>query len=163
MAATEKKNKAKKDPVKEYGRVVDAAELEAVNLIHMEFDVRPRYFTERDETQLSYTIDVDSQKYDEESGNAVAFISCAVGAHVEDEALLSFEGQYVVAYKVSEKCDHTAVETFLKRVAVFACYPYFRSVVANLDWAAGTGIPPMPVHKEPKVQAKKEVEAVTEA
>ncbi|HCJ70987.1 hypothetical protein [Agrobacterium pusense] len=151
MASSEGKKKPKKDMVKEYGKVVDAADLDAVHLINMAFDVRPQYFSEKESVGFGYNIDVGTHQYDVDTGVALAFIDCAVTAGIdEDDPLLTFEGHYIVSYKLSEKCDPEAVETFLKRVAVFACYPYFRAMVANLDWAASTSIPPLPVHKEQK-------------
>lgn len=158
MASSEKKAKPKKDPVKEYGRVVDAADLEAVTLVSMQFDARPDYYSHKKDVSLGYSIDVSDQKYDTKNGKAFAFIDCGVEGVLGDEVTLSFAGRYIVAYGLSEKCDKEAVETFLRRVAVFACYPYFRAIVANIDWAAATGIPPMPVHKERKAPKTDDVE-----
>lgn len=143
-----KRTKRKKDHLEEYRKVVDASQLEHVMLVHLEFNVDPKFFTERENISLSYEIDVDDHSYNADLGQAAAFIDAAVVATIEEKSAFVCQAKYVVGYSLEEKCDPEAVATFLKRVAVFACYPYFRGVVANLDWAAGTNLPPLPVHRE---------------
>ncbi len=154
-----KKKKPKKNHLEEYSKVVDASELEGVTLLGLNFEVNPRFFGERDDSELGYDIDVVEQKYEVEASKAVAFIECAVYANINDDRVFNCDAKYVVVYSLAEKCDPEAVKIFLKRVAVFACYPYFRAVVANLDWSAGTNLPPMPVHREVTKNPKKAISA----
>ncbi|QIO58035.1 protein-export chaperone SecB [Rhizobium leguminosarum] len=156
-----KKKKPKRDHLLEYSKVVDASELEGVTLLGLNFQVNPRFFGERDDAELGYEIDVVEQKYEVEVNKAIAFIECSVYATINDDRVFNCDAKYVVIYELAEACDPQAVKMFLKRVAVFACYPYFRAVVANLDWSAGTNLPPMPVHREGMKKRSKAISAAT--
>ncbi|WP_337267871.1 protein-export chaperone SecB [Oryzifoliimicrobium ureilyticus] len=146
MAKTKKKSEPKAADA--YARVVDHANLEAVSLVNLNFSVKPTFFTKRSEIELGYEIGVEENSYNRETGSAISVIDCSVTAVVDEEKLFDCEAKYIVLYSILEECDEDAVQSFLNRVAVFACYPYFRSVVASVDWAAGTQLPPMPVHRE---------------
>lgn len=153
MPVTKKSKKS--DPAALYGKVVDAAELQAVTLVNLNFVVQPQFFEKQADVSFGYDIDVVEENYDADTGGAIAIIDCAVYASINDEKLFNCEAKYIVVYALSETCDRNAVSSFLKRVSVFACYPYFRSIVASVDWAAGTRLPPMPVHRETNsVQAR---------
>lgn len=156
-----KKKRPKRDHLQEYSKVVDASELQGVTLLGLTFQVNPRFFGERDDAELGYDIDAVEQKYEAEANKAIAFIECSVYATINDDRVFNCDAKYVVIYELSERCDPKAVQMFLKRVAVFACYPYFRAVVANLDWSAGTNLPPMPVHREVANKPSKAISAAT--
>lgn len=156
---TEAKKHDPNDPIAEYGRVVDNAELSTVSLVSLNFAVHPSYFEKQEEIQLGYEINVSEHNYNTEQGSVLAVVECSVSANVDDEPLFKCDASYVVGYALSQECDIEAVSAFVKRVGVFACYPYFRSIVANVDWAAGTHLPPMPVHREVKAPAPNERKA----
>ncbi|MGV2018172.1 hypothetical protein [Agrobacterium sp. 22-223-1] len=131
-----------------YNRVVAAAELGAIQLVKLDFDVSPDYYIEQADAELGYVVKAESSEYDEESRLAACIISFQVNALRGDEPLLQCNATYTVMYEIADDCDIDAVKTFVERVGVFACYPYFRGVFASLDWAANTRLPPLPVHKE---------------
>ncbi|MBB4067159.1 hypothetical protein [Gellertiella hungarica] len=175
-SAKNKANKEVDERVEKYNAVVRAAELLHVRLIDLNFDVQPElYVTAPEDRDLGYIIKVMSAHYDEESGLAACFVDAEVTAHKaiqksdldaspeeeqrvdgnhesgddeEADPLVIAKARYSVAYGIEEKCDEEAVKMFLRRVGEFTCYPYFRSLVAQLDWAADTSLPPLPVHKE---------------
>ena len=138
----------KRERLENYNKVVAAAELGAIQLVKLDFDVSPEYFGENDETQLGYVITPESSEYDADAGIAVCVIEFQVNAMRDDIPVLQCNATYTIMYGISETCDTDAVKAFIERVGVFSCYPYFRGVFASLDWAANTRLPPLPIHKE---------------
>lgn len=150
MAKTTKSRslKANEDHVDQYNKVVDHADIKAVQLVHIDFDVEPRYYGDRKDQTIGYEVETDDSYYDAEDGFAACLVSFQVEAKDEEGVTLQCSARYTVSYRVSEPCDEKAVKTYLNRVGVFACYPYFRGLFANLDWSANTRLPPLPVHRE---------------
>ena len=140
------------EEAKLYNQVVACAELSNIQLIHINFDVQPRYFfeepDEEDQANLGYEISVDETHYEPGEGMAACMMSFDVSAGDSQGAALQCKAKYAVSYRLGEVCNEQAVETFLRRVGVFACYPYFRGLFAQIDWAANTHLPPLPIHKE---------------
>lgn len=134
--------------LEKYNAVVADAELGGIQLIKLDFDVSPEYYGDGSEIELGYIVRPESSEYDDEAGIAACIISFQVEAIRDDVALLQCNATYTVMYRIGEKRDEEAVKAFIERLGVFACYPYFRGVFANLDWAANTRLPPLPVHKE---------------
>jgi hypothetical protein len=144
-----------------YNRVVESAELSGIQLVEVSFNVEPRYYGVQDEVKLGYDVKPEDSYYDPSE----SFAACIVKFHVDGKdsegTALKCDAKYTVAYRVAESCEEEAVKLFLRRVGVFACYPYFRGLFANLDWAANTRLPPLPVHKEPRVMKKNAVKKVS--
>ena len=128
--------------------------MKAVQLLGLSFQVEPDYFSSADKS-LEYVIDNTTNNFIEEDGAGFSFISITVTSKRDDEEILSCKADYVVIYDNLSNCHEREVVVFLSRVAPFACYPYFRGLFANLDWAADTRLPPLPVHREPIVPRKK--------
>ncbi|RWD78298.1 hypothetical protein [Mesorhizobium sp.] len=132
----------------DYDEVVAKASLNDVQLFGLEFKIKPEFYSESSKRKLGYEIDHNAIHYDPEVGLAASFISISVTGVVGRKKVLSCKASYSVIYDNIYQCEESAVEAFLLRVAQFACYPYFRSLFASLDWAAGLKLPPLPVHKE---------------
>lgn len=132
-----------------YNEVVGLANIQGVQLIRCGFDVKPIFFEDQEENDLSYSVEREASHYDEDIGIAAANIKFTVSSRKRRKKTLNCEAYYVVIYDNLKGCDRDAVDAFLRRVAPFAGYPYFRSLFANLDWAANIRLPPLPVHKEP--------------
>lgn len=147
MALDVKDQKTKK--LDAYSDVVSKASLNDVNLFDLEFKVKPEFYSESEKKKLGYEIENVSSQFDVDVGVAASFISLAVVGTVGRKKVLVCKAAYSVIYDNLKGCEPEAVEAFLRRVAQFACYPYFRSLFASLDWAAGLRLPPLPVHKEP--------------
>lgn len=118
-------------------------------MMSVSFKVKAEFFSEDEKRALSYVVKNGVHHFSTEDGAAMMFVSFNVTAQTGRKKTLACEAEYVVTYDGLNDCDDDAVEAFLGRVAPFACYPYFRSLFATLDWAATTGLPPLPVHKEP--------------
>jgi preprotein translocase subunit SecB len=152
--AQKKDDIASTDRLHNYSNVVESASLGAIQLLELNFSVKPEYFRHHDAVRLSYDTDIIETEYSQEADMAVAMISCQVVARLKRKTVLSCAARYAVTYEFDADCDREAVFAFLKRVAVFACYPYFRAMMANVDWAAHTKLPVLPVLKE-KVTPKR--------
>jgi hypothetical protein len=142
-----------------YDEVVSKASLNDIQLIGLEFKLKPDFFSDTSKRKLGYEIEQNAVHYDPEAGIAASFISMSVTGMVGRKKVLSCKASYSIVYDNIDNCDDSAVEAFLQRVSQFACYPYFRSLFASLDWAAGLKLPPLPVHKEaPRTRAKAQTE-----
>ncbi|MER9202256.1 hypothetical protein NKH74_24110 [Mesorhizobium sp. M0933] len=149
VSAVDEKIARKRDRLEKYGDVVELANLSAVQMTSVKFSVKPEFFANDDHRNLSYTIDKGTMEYLRDQKAGMAFLSLKVEAKSGRKRTLYCEAEYLVTYDNLIDLNEEAVVAFLDRVAPFACYPYFRSLFANLDWAATTGLPPLPVHKEP--------------
>ncbi len=147
-AVSDEKRRLEEQHRDDYNKVVASAELGAIQLIKLDFVVSPEYYINAEAAKLGYVITPESCDYNEEGGFCACVINFQVDAALEDESLLRCSASYLIMYEISETCEPNAVKAFVERVGVFACYPYFRGVFANLDWAANTHLPPLPVHRE---------------
>lgn len=138
-----------RERLERYNHVVSAAQLRSVQMSSTAFKVKPDFFSDGENRKLSYTVIKGARHFSEENAVAMAFISFQVEAKIGRKKVLHCEAEYVVTYDGLFDCEEEAVLAFLDRVGPFTCYPYFRSLFASLDWAATTGLPPLPVHKEP--------------
>lgn len=136
--------------ISNYDDVVDKAFLNDVQLMALNFDIKPLFFSSVSGRKLSYVVERSANHYDSEAGLAASFITMSVVGKVGRKTVLTCRANYNVVYDSIDGCDSEAVDAFLRRVAPFVCYPYFRSLFASLDWAAGLRLPPLPVHKEQK-------------
>lgn len=150
MAKSEKSVpvKTNDDHVDNYNKVVDCADISSVQLIHIEFNVLPRYYSNQKDQAIGYEVNTEDSYYNAGDGFAACLVSFKVEAKDDEGSNLECSARYTVSYRIAQPCDEKAVKTYLKRVGVFACYPYFRGLFANLDWSANTRLPPLPVHKE---------------
>lgn len=131
-----------------YNSVVREADLQAVQLLNLSFNVDPAFFGDRSKRKFDLNIEHGTNEFDAAKGSAFAFVNLVVSVKRARKNTLMCKAEYVVVYENLKGCESDAVKQFLDRVAPFACYPYFRSVFATLDWAAGTMLPPLPIHKE---------------
>ncbi len=153
-ALAEKENADKRSSLANYEKAVEAAKLKAVNLIDFSFKVQPDFFSfKKTDLNFCYLVNNTDTQYEEDF--AVAFVDFEVYTKKSRRKLLSCKAQYAVIYDGFKNCEEKEVRQFVNRVSVFTCYPYFRSLFASMDWAAGTKLPPLPIHKEPIIPKKK--------
>lgn len=139
-----------------YNEVVQAASLGTIQLLESEFRVKPKFFSDQKKS-LGYDVGEVQVRYEPEDGNVVvAFIGFEMNAMLDDEEVLFCAATYSVLYELDRVCDSEAVKAFVRRVAPFAAYPYFRSHCATMDWAAQTRLPPLPIHKEPSREGNRQ-------
>lgn len=145
-----------------YSRVVDQAELLKVILSKVEFDVQPRYYIAigaEDQTpkltrRFEENIDESAFYFHSDTGLAFCEFAWKISIAEKKKQLLRCAAVYRVVYKGLEACDESAVTAFVTRVGRFACFPYFRSLVAQLGWSSDAELPPLPVLRGPKPAKK---------
>jgi hypothetical protein len=138
---------------REYSEAVEAAEIINIRLIKSEFVVEPEALSrERSQWKQNYDFQVRDIAFDATrsllTGLVVGEAVCRVGR----KRILGLKCRYLVAYAVSGSPTEAAAETFVRRVAAFAAYPYFRSHFADVCSQSGIVLPPLPIMKEPKRQ-----------
>jgi len=143
----------------EYNAVAMSAKLGAIQLLSSKFDVKPEMLAldEKDLT-LSYGREVMSCQYSEEAGQAAAIFQYNVVGKAGRKKVFNCVADMFVTYELAEPAPEAAAIGFCRNVGAFAAYPYFRSLVAQLTWAAGLSLPPLPaiastahIAKKPKV------------
>lgn len=139
----------KRERLERYNHVVSVAQLRSVQMTSTSFKVNPDFFSDDKNRKLSYTVKKGGKHFSASNAIAMIFISFEVDSKSGRKKSLHCKAEYAVTYDGLLDCDEEAVFAFLDRVGPFTCYPYFRSLFASLDWAATTGLPPLPVHKEP--------------
>lgn len=138
-----------RERLERYNHVVSVAQLRSVQMSSTSFKVEPEFFLNEENRKLSYTVKKGAKNFSETEAVAMALVSFEVESKAGRKKNLHCKADYFITYDSLIDCEGEAVFAFLDRVAPFACYPYFRSLFATLDWAATTGLPPLPVHKEP--------------
>ena len=148
--------------VEDYDHVVEMAELRSVRLVSVSFAVKPDLTSRPDERDLEYHAENTKNVVDEATGIGLAYVTFTVSAGRGRKRLLQCTADYVASYNDLAGCEEKAAQAYLGRVGLFACYPYFRSVFANLDWASLSRLPPLPVIKDfarkPKTKAQAAIE-----
>ncbi|WP_018690041.1 hypothetical protein [Ahrensia kielensis] len=141
--------------INSYNAAVDAAMLKSVQLVEINFLVKPDFFRAKSNEKKFHVV-VDSVEPEYEAGNdaVVALVDFEVFIKRARTKQLTCKAKYAVVYGGFSNCEYEDVLRFIERVSTFTCYPYFRSVFANIDWAAGTHLPPLPVLKERVLPSK---------
>lgn len=135
----------------DYSAAVDAAEIIDIRLIKSEFAVEPEGLgRERSQWKQSYDFQVRDVRFDGTrnllTGLVIGDAVCKVGR----KRIIGLKCRYLVAYAVTGAPTEAAAEIFVRRVAAFAAYPYFRAHFAEVCSQSGIVLPPLPIMKEPK-------------
>ncbi|MCP1199850.1 hypothetical protein [Notoacmeibacter sp. MSK16QG-6] len=148
--------------VDKYNAAVASSELKSIMLTDVSFNVKPDFFSQDLEKQkLVSNIEQSEPLHEEGEDIGVSFVEFKVSSREGRKQNLVCKARYAVIYGGFSQCNAKEVKHFLSRVGTFACYPYFRSLFANLNWSANVELPPLPVLKESVVprQNKKSDEA----
>lgn len=129
----------------EYNKVVDAARLLTIQVSKVRVDVAPAYFDPKSSHILLVKRTELGAVFDSEQRGVLARFLFEVAARQARKKVLSASAEYIVAYKLEEDVQPAAAIAFCNRVGIFACYPYFRALLAHLSWAANAQLPPLPV------------------
>jgi len=138
----------------EYNKLVAAANLRDIRLVESSFAIAPDGLETRPELKLVHTCEIENAHADIADGLLVAIVAAAASAVIAGEdrgsetELVSARCRYLIVYNIVGNPTEAAVDTFAKRVARFAAYPYFRAHFAELASQAGLMLPPLPVIKE---------------
>lgn len=139
----------------DYNRAVRTAELNSILLRDLKFKVDRKAAPVRGQP-VKMTGECNGAmiglRVDEESGAMTASIEWGVELKVAKKRVASCKAVYDVVYNGFAEVDDDVVGLFAENVARPACYAYFRSLYASMDWAAELRFPPLPVVRfNPKV------------
>lgn len=124
----------------DYNKVATNAELGDVRLLRLRADVPPS----AEALTLTYGRDLLSCDHDAESRAAAAIFRFHVKGKAGRKKSLSIEADYAVIYEVGADAHPNAARAFVTNIGLFAAYPYFRGLVAQVVWNAGVDLPPLP-------------------
>lgn len=166
MATSKSVTKAQEDAgfsSEEYNSVATSATLATIQLLSSNMQGSPAGYSRDGDLRLSYGRELRSCRFDKESGSAVAIFGFGVKAENGEDEAFSCEAEYAVIYQVPDEAPDAAVMAFCKTVGVFAAYPYFRSLAAQMAWNAGFDLPPLPSISAMPVVPKKSAPAASNA
>jgi hypothetical protein len=138
----------------EYNALVAAAQLQDIRLVKSAFELAPEGIEVRPEWKFTHACEIDQMHFDAAKSLLIASVSAEANAEIGEQGsvshhtMLSITCQYVVFYSVTGSPSDAAIDSFARRVARFAAYPYFRAHVAELASQAGLQLPPLPVIRE---------------
>jgi hypothetical protein len=138
----------------EYNRVAMSANLEAVQLLKLDFEAHPERF-EVEDLKLSHGRKLLSCTFDEETPAAAAVFSYSVTAKHGRAKAFQCVAEYAVLYAMPNDAKPEAATAFCRHVGGFAAYPYFRALAAQMAWNAGLDLPPLPTIAAMPVMPKK--------
>lgn len=140
-----------KIPARDYIATVDAAEIIDIRLIKSDFLVEPEALgRERSQWKQSYDFQVRDVRFDGTRNLLTALVVGDAVCKVGRKRIIGLKCRYMVAYAVTGAPTEAAAESFVRRVAAFAAYPYFRAHFADVCSQSSIALPPLPIMKEPK-------------
>ena len=131
--------------VDEYNKVVGSADLQTVQALKVSLDVNPEFYDEHAEKKFGIDRDIVGVAVKPEGGAVAGTFRFTVTVKHGRTRVLKATAEYFVLYSLHAGADDEAAEEFCRRVGVFAAYPYFRALMAQLSWEANAQIPIMPV------------------
>ncbi len=128
-----------------YNDVVESAELQAVQVSKVSLDVSPEFYDEASEKKFAFDRELIGVTFKPEGGAVAATFRFTVTVKQKRTRVLKASAEYFVLYEIHEGASRPEAEAFCRRVGVFAAYPYFRALMAQLSWEANAQLPIMPV------------------
>jgi hypothetical protein len=140
----------------EYNDVALSSRLAAINLLTVNFDMKPEFLDHQSDAKLSYGSEVVSCGVDRDTNTVAAIFRYSVRGNKGRANLLRCVAEYVVIYAIPADSPEPAARGYCRNVGRFAAYPYFRSLVAQLFWGASIQLPPLPaIASTAHIQKKK--------
>ncbi len=131
------------DP-KIYNQIAKCADLLAVQLIDSHFTISPSFFDEKAKGKLQVEFADIHSSYDEESRVSTCIFAFESYKKFGRRKVFSVRDKFVVFYRISSDCDDVHAIAFTRKTGLMACYPYFRSHVAQTAALANAEMPILP-------------------
>jgi hypothetical protein len=128
-----------------YNQVVDSAQLVTVQLSKVNFSIDGDFYDESTPKKLHFDRGVAGCFFDPEGPSVTGSFKYVVYSKSGRKKQLAADAEFVVIYALAEGADEIAAKIFCRRVGMFAAFPYFRALMANLAWSANAPLPPLPV------------------
>lgn len=129
----------------EYNKVVSSAKLITVQLSKLDFAVDGEFYDQERAKSLHFDRGVSGCYFDADGPSVVGTFSYSVYSKSGRNKLLRASAEFLVIYTLAEGSDENAAMVFCSRVGMYAAFPYFRGLMANVAWAANAQLPPLPV------------------
>jgi hypothetical protein len=100
--------------------------------------------------------------YEPEAQSVAAIFRYSVTAKAGRTRAFRCRAEYAVLYHVPDGSPEDAAKAYCAKVGIYAAYPYFRAVAAQMAWNAGLELPPMPAIAAKPVLGKSNVVSYVE-
>lgn len=135
-----------------YAQVAMRAELEEIRLLDFSYLMNPDIFLspEFDPSNLANRLGSETANfiYDAERGIVAGGLIWYAEMKLKRKKALALRGNYFAVYSNLSDCDERYVESYFKKVAKFATFPYFRTLFSTQTSASGLALPPLPSLRE---------------
>jgi hypothetical protein len=125
-------------------------QLEKVQLFGSNLAINPKLYdlaSTPNAISLGFALQVVGLDYDAALGTVGGLFNWRVTAHdkKQGEQVLHLSADYLVQFTGLGDHPRDQVLPFVDRLAEFASYPYFRSLVSQFSWAAELALPILPI------------------
>jgi hypothetical protein len=130
-----------------YADVATHAKLREIRLIGSEFGIKPQVLTISSadlDQKRSFEGGCKRYEFNAENGTALAFYSWTAELKVGRSRVLKLTAEYIMMYSDLDQKPEEYVELYVKRLARFSSYPYFRALFGSQTALSGIQIPPLP-------------------
>ena len=128
----------------DYNYVAVNSKLRLVGLVKNTFSVSASCIADQKSWKLSYAWEENACSFDSKRGVVSAMFQYLVIAKLGRKTAMRCAAEYVVLYSLPLDSEAEAAEGFCHNVGLFAAYPYFRGLVAQLASSANLVLPPLP-------------------
>jgi hypothetical protein len=129
-----------------YNRLVRTARLAGLLLENVNFKVHPEALgVNKALLSRNITPKMNLMSSGATDGTCVANIVWEVTFRYKRRAVMKCSASYVISYEGVKGCSAETITVFVEHVGKVATYAYFRSLYAQLDWAATLGTEPLPI------------------
>ncbi len=129
----------------EYNKVVGSAKLITIQLSKLDFSVDGDFYDDTRKRNLHFDRGVSSCFFDAEGPSVVGTFSYSVYSKSGRKRHLAANAEFLVIYSLEKGVEESAAKVFCMRVGMYAAFPYFRGLMANVASAANAPLPPLPV------------------
>lgn len=131
-----------------YNKLARTAQLADVLLTKVDFSVSPSYHSTDPQNHVR-KFDGQVVQIARQTGDnlCLAEIKWTVSVVLGKKKLAKCDAHYVIIYDSVTDADEDSLRIFIESVGRATAYSYFRGLCAQLDWAGGLRLPPLPVHQ----------------
>lgn len=140
--------------IEKYNHVIESAHIADVRLIGADFDVKPSYYSIKDEAAENHESDLKhsygceiTTNIDAERDNMYAFFKWKLDVKKGRKQYLFIKATYIAAFTLKDKVDEDLAKLFMSRVGRTTTYPFFRSLAAMFSNDSKAELPTLPLIK----------------
>lgn len=146
----------------EFNAVINGAQLLTVQQLRLEMSGSPDLYKPAENLKLATSRGLKSCAYQRETRSMAAIFQYSVTAKSGRTRAFRCAAEFLVIYRVPEDSPEDAAKAACNKLGMFAAYPYFRAVAAQMAWNAGLDLPPLPTISAKPVLGKSTVVEYTD-